>query len=119
MSFILDAIAKSEAERRQRDVPSASVLAFPGDGPRPRRKSWPWLLAGAALVLNGLLLFLLLHDEPATVDTGPVTRSAPGPGPAPTRRDEPTVAGTSARGTDRPSGARRRQRSGLAAGRTG
>ena len=65
MSFILDAIARSEAERRQLEIPSADNLALP-DGPVVKsRKPWVFLLLVIALLLNGVLLYLLV--EPADI----------------------------------------------------
>jgi hypothetical protein len=65
MSFILDAIARSEAERRQLEIPSADNLALP-DGPVVKsRKPWVFLLLVIALLFNGVLLYLLV--EPADI----------------------------------------------------
>jgi hypothetical protein len=65
MSFILDAIARSEAERRQLEIPSADNLALP-DGPVVKScKPWVFLLLVIALLFNGVLLYLLV--EPADI----------------------------------------------------
>jgi len=55
MSFILDAIAKSEQERQQQQTPDASRLAFPAAVPLRSRSASPYLFA-AALLLGGAIL---------------------------------------------------------------
>jgi len=55
VSFILDAIAKSEQERQQHDVPGPQVLALPTvSAPQPR-SLLPYVVAGA-LLLNAAVL---------------------------------------------------------------
>jgi general secretion pathway protein B len=67
MSFIHDALKKSEAERRRGEVPRLQNEPF---SPPPRRRPlWPLLLT-LALLLNGAVLgwWLLFREEPpATV----------------------------------------------------
>ena len=64
MSFILDAIAKSERERQQQEPPDARILAMPlGAKPRPRR-TIPYILTGA-LILNVILLALWIQSGPS------------------------------------------------------
>ncbi len=73
MSYILEAIAKSEAERQQQDMPRAEALALPtATSPGPRR-TWLYLIAGA-LLLNALLLAIWIRSDP----TAPVPSNAPG-----------------------------------------
>lgn len=69
MSFILDAIAKSEQERQQQDVPQAQILALPlGDLPRKRRLL-PYVIVGA-LILNAILVALWMQaNQPAPEDS--------------------------------------------------
>ena len=55
MSIILDAIAKSERERQQQEIPDARVLATPVVELRRPRRMLPYLVAGI-LLLNGILL---------------------------------------------------------------
>lgn len=98
MSYILDALRKSESERHQGEVPnlgSNTVLIHAQRGDRPL---WPYLLAGA-LALNGMALLgwlILKPDAPAggagpdrlTVQPGmPLAPTAPAsqPEPAPAR----------------------------------
>ena len=61
MSFILDAIAKSEQERQQQEVPGAQVLALPaGDIQRPRRVL-PYFIIGV-LLLNAVLFVIWVQS---------------------------------------------------------
>jgi general secretion pathway protein B len=84
MSFILDALRKSEHERHRQSGPAmveTSVAA-----PKPRGN--PWAVAAVALLLVNLVavgVFLLLkaRDEPAPASAPPSPASAqPGPPPA-------------------------------------
>jgi general secretion pathway protein B len=66
MSFILDALKKSEAERRQGEVPRLQNEPF---SPPPRRRPlWPLLLALALLLNGGVFAWWLLarNEAPAT-----------------------------------------------------
>jgi len=62
MSFILDAIAKSEHDRQQQEVPGARTLALPvGSAQRPRRiLSY---LAIGALLLNAIGLVIWMQPD--------------------------------------------------------
>ncbi|MFA9420119.1 MAG: general secretion pathway protein GspB [Gammaproteobacteria bacterium] len=61
MSFILDAISKSEQERQQQEVPGVQVLAVPsGDIQRPRRVL-PYFIVGA-LLLNAALFVIWMQS---------------------------------------------------------
>jgi general secretion pathway protein B len=90
MSFILDALKKSEAERRRGEVPRLQNEPF---SPPPRRRPlWPLLLT-LALVLNGAALgwWLLSREEPpapvAAVAGSPI-RTPLTPRPPPLSRSE-------------------------------
>ncbi len=62
MSFILDAIAKSEQERQQQDVPQAQILALPlGDTPR-KRPFLPYFIA-TVLILNAILFAIWMQSS--------------------------------------------------------
>jgi general secretion pathway protein B len=79
MSFIHDALKKSEAERRRGEVPRLQSEPF---SPPPRRRPlWPFLLT-LALLINGAVLgwWLLFREEPpamvAMVAGGPSQSAA-------------------------------------------
>lgn len=88
MSFILDALKKSEAERRQGEVPRLQNEPL---SPLPRRRqAWPLLLA-LALLLNGVVFgwWLLYREEkPAPVAVADGSRAA-GSGPAESAAEVP------------------------------
>ncbi len=85
MSFILDALKKSEAERQQAagaefsDVPST-----PNDGPSFK---WVWILAGLLAINSAVLLGILLRPQPEpqatpaaeTAVAAPTVESTPEP----------------------------------------
>ena len=69
MSLILDALRKSEAERRRGEAPGL-FTALPTPGLRPSRQTspWPWLVAAAVLALAALAWWLwpsAAHAPPA------------------------------------------------------
>jgi general secretion pathway protein B len=61
MSFILDAIAKSEQERQQQEVPGARILALPVNNSRKPRAVLPYFLVGA-LLLNAAVLVIWMQS---------------------------------------------------------
>ncbi len=72
MSFILDALRKSEHERQRQTGPALVEAAIAAPKPRPNR----WASAAIALLLVNLvaiavLLIIKAKDEPATADTAP------------------------------------------------
>ena len=62
MSFILDAIAKSEQERQQQEVPGARTLALPATGIRQPRRVLPYFVGGA-LLLNAVVLVIWIQAD--------------------------------------------------------
>jgi general secretion pathway protein B len=84
MSFILDALRKSEHERQRQSGPA--LVETPVATPKPRGN--PWATAAIALLLVNLVavgVFLLLksRDEPASASVPPQATSAqPAPAPA-------------------------------------
>ena len=75
MSFILDALRKSEADRQQQtgaefsDVPSSSGEA--------QSFRWLWILAVILLVNLAVLLGILFRPEPAAVPPAAVEQPVP------------------------------------------
>ncbi len=102
MSFILDALKKSEAERQQRTGPTLMEVRVA----RPRRRYPLWALAvGLLLAVNGVLLavFLLGRSTSPSAAPGPgataPTAAAQAPAPTPVPAAAPVavpVAGVSA-----------------------
>jgi len=67
MSFILDAIAKSERERQQQEIPDARILATPVRNTRQPQRFLPYLLAGA-LLLNVIVLLVWMQTDQSPLD---------------------------------------------------
>lgn len=63
MSFILDAIAKSERERQQQEIPDARILAMPVANTRRSRRILPYILVGALLLNIFVLLIWVQSNE--------------------------------------------------------
>lgn len=59
MSFILDALKKSEAERQRKSVPTFADIPDGRDAPRSPR--W-WWFAGGLLVLNAAVLLVVFYS---------------------------------------------------------
>lgn len=62
MSFILDAIAKSEQERQQQDVPQAQILALPVGDTARKRRLLPYFVA-TALILNAVVFAIWMQSD--------------------------------------------------------
>ncbi len=74
MSFILDAIAKSEHDRQQREVPGAHTLALPvGSEQRPRRVLS--YLVVVALLLNVIVLVIWLQSDRSLLNWSSLSQS--------------------------------------------
>lgn len=116
MSFILDALKKSEQQRQQGDVPALQTQQAAGEGPPRRRRLWPILLT-AALLLNALLLLWWLRpwqpsdrpevsreiSPPAVAPVPPaVPLLSPAPPPVPAEEPPPRPAPAPAGWADLP-----------------
>ncbi len=65
MSFILDALKKSEADRQRRSDPENAYVAAGSDNRKSSR--WVWIF-GVLLALNSIVLaYVILKPEPAVV----------------------------------------------------
>ena len=81
MSFILDALKKSEAERQRQAGPALLEMRVV----RPRRR-WPmWALTGGVLLVlsNVVLLIWVLLRTPSPPPPATATAATPGPAPSP------------------------------------
>jgi general secretion pathway protein B len=94
MSFILDALKKSETERQRGDAPALHEMKMAP--PRQGVATWLIVLAGL-LVINIVVLSVVLlrgtHGAPTPSDTGTVAAPAT-PAPAPVAVAPPTPAPT-------------------------
>ncbi|MCK9296688.1 MAG: general secretion pathway protein GspB [Desulfobulbaceae bacterium] len=67
MSYILDALKKSDKQRQQARVPDLNTVQL--ELAPPKKKKAPWLLPLGVIVLANvifILFFVLLHKQPAT-----------------------------------------------------
>jgi general secretion pathway protein B len=71
MSFILDALKKSEAERQRSDTPG--IANIPERGARKSPSRWIWLIVGLLAINLAVIGGLLFTPEPknAVVDSSP------------------------------------------------
>jgi len=67
MSFILDALKKSETERQQQGSAEFSSVPTSSDKPSPAR--WLWLLAALLGINFAVLIGILLRSEPTPTET--------------------------------------------------
>jgi general secretion pathway protein B len=77
MSYILDALKKSERQRSLGRVPTLDTAHYAET--RPRRRWWPWAIVAVVLV-NGAVLALLLRPSPSSPPAsaaGPQPKTAP------------------------------------------
>ena len=96
MSYILDALKKSEKERQRGTVPDLMTTQdVPGEGPK-KRLFWPYLIVGALVINAGLLAWWLAgHSGKRNISqqaTAPQQYAAT----APAHGDRPYEAGSSA-----------------------
>jgi general secretion pathway protein B len=79
MSFILDALKKSEAERQRQAGPTLLEVRIT----RPRRRYPIWAaIVGALLGINAVVLVVFLLHKPTTVEHFEPVAAAPVPAPA-------------------------------------
>jgi general secretion pathway protein B len=90
MSFILDALRKSELERQRQSGPSIAELPVARDD---RRLPWALLAIGLLLAVNvGVLLFFLLRDDTAALASVESSATPAPVGAAPVAAAPVTVA---------------------------
>jgi general secretion pathway protein B len=102
VSFILDALKKSENERQRQAGPGFATV--PGNAGRDSRNLWPLALAAIVAVNLAVLGFLLLRDDgdddkalPAVRTTAPPSPQAattPRPAATPLPKQAPTIRNT-------------------------
>lgn len=90
MSFILDALKKSEAERQRKSTPGFADI--PDVRMRPRTPRWMWVVGGLfAINLAVLVIVLLRHSaEPRAAES--ITRALETPAVAPQKSFSDIVA---------------------------
>jgi len=89
MSFILDALRKSELERQRQNGPMIAELPVSRED---RRLPWAMLAIGLLLAMNvGVLLFFLLRDTTPPVTTAAVPTPAAAAAVAPAVAPPPTA----------------------------
>jgi general secretion pathway protein B len=67
VSFILDAIAKSEHDRQQQEVPDARILAIPVASDHRPRRVFPYLVV-VGLLLNVIVLVIWMQSDRPLAD---------------------------------------------------
>lgn len=86
MSFILDALKKSEAERQRKTIPG--VADIPDARHAPRAQRWWWLI-GALLAVNLAVLVLVFFRPAATPAVPANAAQLPADAPVTTQGDAP------------------------------
>lgn len=87
MSLILEALRKSEAERRRDSTPDVA-LELPPAPPRARRPAPAWLWPALALALAGGIVLAALRGWPTTRGAAPGSSVGATLAPAPALRDQ-------------------------------
>lgn len=85
MSYILDALKKSEAERSNRDNPEFGHRVPFESAPRRQREIWPYLLV-LALLANAVVIVYVMWPESTPGDVGVASQE-----PTPVQRQEPVA----------------------------
>lgn len=100
MSFILDALRKSENARQRHGGPGLAEVPL-----LRRRENRPWWIAGIAVLLLvnlGVLLVVLTRDEPVAAPESPVTPVAPASAPPAATPTAPAMPATPPASTTMP-----------------
>lgn len=88
MSYILDALKKSDRERQQETLAPLQHLYETPPSSRGigilQRRSWPWLLLCGFLILGGLVKWVGWNQSSNSNPPGPAGETLPQPAPAPT-----------------------------------
>src|SRR3989441_13281062 len=104
MSYILKALKQAQESRSIDGTPVTAASQRLRSMERPRQIPWRWI-AGAALVLNGLVLLLLLM-LPRFGSQSPASTAPPRPTAAPTTPVAPRAPGAPPAAIPRPRAAR-------------
>jgi general secretion pathway protein B len=71
MSFILDALKKSEAERQRQNTPG--IANIPEGGGRKSNSKWTWIIGGLLVVNLAVLAGIVLMPDDEAADTSTAT----------------------------------------------
>jgi general secretion pathway protein B len=63
MSFILDALKKSETERQRQGAPG--IASIPETGQKPGNARWPWIVGGLLVINLVVLATIMMRAGPA------------------------------------------------------
>jgi len=103
VSYILDALKKAERQRHTARVPTLGTVHVEVTG--RRRAHWPWVVIGAVVALNLVVLLFLMRRSPESLlvpDTNtpvpPTSQNAAIPTPAPAKEESPSVVSPAAPG---------------------
>lgn len=84
MSFILDALKKSESERQRQNAPG--IASIPASGKGKKSAKWPWLVVGLLAVNLAVLGAIMLKpDAPSVSSSGAETTTGVPASSAPQR----------------------------------
>jgi general secretion pathway protein B len=87
MSYILDALRRSQAERERGQVPGLDAQLAPAEAPSPARRGDAALWLGVGLGVGGLAALVVWWQRPVAPAVLPVPQAAPAvPAPAPLPR---------------------------------